>query len=84
MAVCSCLCKNFICALVAESFSYWVILYFSILLNCIVQWVLQVVLPSACSSIVDVSTTRKGKQTSKQTHMQETENKEDNRIEKHK
>jgi hypothetical protein len=30
-------------------------LYFSILLHCIVQWVLQVMLPSACSFTVDVS-----------------------------
>jgi hypothetical protein len=32
-----------------------IILYFSILLHCIVQWVLQVKLPSACSLIVEVS-----------------------------
>jgi hypothetical protein len=32
-----------------------IILYFSILLHCIVQWVLQVMLPSACSFIVEVS-----------------------------
>jgi hypothetical protein len=32
-----------------------IILYFSILLHCIVQWVLQVMLPSACSFIVEAS-----------------------------
>jgi hypothetical protein len=31
------------------------LLYFSILLHCIVQWVLQVMLPSVCSFIVEVS-----------------------------
>jgi hypothetical protein len=38
--------------------SEWIliILYFSILLRCIVQWVLQVMLPSACSFIVFVFT----------------------------
>jgi hypothetical protein len=34
----------------------FIILYFSILLHCIVQWVLQVTLPSACSFIVLVVT----------------------------
>jgi hypothetical protein len=33
-----------------------VILYFSILLHCIVQWVLQVMLPSVCSFVVVVFT----------------------------
>jgi hypothetical protein len=33
----------------------FILLYFSILLHCIVQWVLVVMLPSACSFIVDVS-----------------------------
>jgi hypothetical protein len=33
----------------------YIILYFRILLHCIVQWVLQAMLPSACNFIVDVS-----------------------------
>jgi hypothetical protein len=32
-----------------------IILYFSILLHCIVQWFLQVMFPSECSFIVEVS-----------------------------
>jgi predicted membrane protein len=31
---------------------HFIILYFSILLHCIVQWILQVMFPSACSFIV--------------------------------
>jgi hypothetical protein len=61
------------------------IIYFSILLHCIVQWVLQVMLPSACSFIVLVFTaflymfrptwpeqTNNKEKGSRQTHTQET------------
>jgi hypothetical protein len=44
--------SKFLDILTLAILSWSLILYFSILLHCIVQWVLQVMFPSACSFIV--------------------------------
>jgi hypothetical protein len=56
---CYMLCPYHFLRLDRSNYIWWtvhIILYFSILLHCIVQWVLQVMLPSACSFIVLVFT----------------------------